>query len=39
MYPNVLEVKDVTDTQKPFSYLDYHLEMRNGGRLKTNLFH
>jgi hypothetical protein len=38
-YPNELEVKDAVDTQKRFSYFDYHLEISNGGRLKTNLFH
>jgi len=34
IYPNELEVKDTTDTQKSASYLDLHLEIDNGGRLK-----
>jgi hypothetical protein len=35
---NRLEVKDTTDTQKYASYLDRHLEIDNGGRLKTKLY-
>ena len=35
--PNELEIKDTTDTQKSASYLDLHLEIDNGGRLKTKL--
>jgi len=34
IYPNELEVKDTTDTA---SCLDLHLEVNNGGRLKTKL--
>ena len=34
LYPNELEVKDVTDTQRLASYLDRHLEIDNGRRLK-----
>lgn len=33
--PNELEIKDAVDTQIRFSYFDYHLEMRNEGRLKA----
>lgn len=32
-YPNELEVKDTTDTQRFASCLDLHLEIDNGGRL------
>jgi len=38
IYPNELEVKDTTDTQKSDSFLDLHLEKDNEGRLKTKLF-
>ena len=31
IFPNELEVKDNTDTQKFASYLDLHLEIDNGG--------
>jgi hypothetical protein len=34
LYPNELEVKDVTDTHRLASYLDRHLEIDNGRRLK-----
>ena len=37
IYPNELEVKDTSDTQKYASYLDLHLEIDIGGRLKTEL--
>jgi hypothetical protein len=37
-YPNELEVNDTTDTQKSASYLDLHLEIDNGERLKTKLY-
>jgi hypothetical protein len=30
IYPNELEVKDITDTQKSASYLDIYLETDNG---------
>jgi hypothetical protein len=35
IYPNELEVKDTTDTPKAVYYLDFHLEIDNGGRSKT----
>ena len=35
IYPNELEVKDNTDTQRFASYHDIHPEIDNGGRLKT----
>jgi hypothetical protein len=38
IYPNELEVKDTTDTQKSVSYLEFHIEIANGGRLKTKLY-
>jgi hypothetical protein len=37
-FQNEFEVKDITDTQKSASYLDFHLEIANGGRLKTKLY-
>ena len=37
IYPIELEIKDTTDTVKSASYLDFHLEMDNEGRLKTKL--
>jgi hypothetical protein len=36
IYPNELEIKDTTDTQKSASYPDIYLEIDNGGRLKQN---
>ena len=38
IYPNELEVTDTSDHQKFASYLDLHLEIDNGGRLKTILY-
>jgi hypothetical protein len=38
IYPNELEIKDTTDTQKTTSYLDIHFEIDNGRRLKTNFY-
>jgi hypothetical protein len=38
IYPNELEVKDTTDTLKSASCFDLHLEINNGGRLKTKLY-
>ena len=38
IYPNELEVKDTTDTQRYASYLDIHLDIDNRRRLKTNLY-
>ena len=32
IYPNELQVKDTTDTEKSASYLDIHLEIDNHGR-------
>jgi hypothetical protein len=37
IYPNELQVKDTTDTQKSASYLDLPLEIDNAGRLKIKL--
>jgi len=37
IYPKDVEVKDTTDTQKSTSYLDLHLKIDSGGRLKTKL--
>ena len=37
--PNELELKDTAVTQKYAYYLDLHLEIENGGRLKTKLYH
>jgi len=37
IYPNELEVKHTTHTQKYASYLYLHLEIDHGGRLKTKL--
>ena len=38
IYLNELEVKDTTDTQQSASYIDLHLEIDNGRRLKTKLY-
>ena len=39
IYPNELEVKDTTDTQKSVSYhLDLHIEIYKGGIFKTKLY-
>ncbi len=38
IYPNEIEVKDISDTQRSASYLDPHLEIDNGGSLKRNLY-
>ena len=35
IYPIELETKDTTDTDRPVSYLDLHLEIDSEGRLKT----
>jgi hypothetical protein len=35
IYPNELEVKDTTDTQKFAWYLVLHVELDNGGKTKT----
>jgi len=36
--PNELEVMDATDTRKSTSFLNFHIEIDNGGRIKTKLF-
>ena len=38
IYPNELEVKDTTDTQKYAFYIYLHLEIDSEGRLKTKLY-
>jgi hypothetical protein len=38
VYYNKLAVKDTNDTQKSASCLDLHLEIDNGGILKTKLY-
>ena len=38
IYPNELEVKDTTDTQRSASYLVLHIEIDNGWRLKRKLY-
>jgi hypothetical protein len=38
IYPIVLE-KDTTDTARPASYLDLHLEIDSEGWLRTKLYH
>ena len=38
IYPIELEIKDTTDRVNSASYLDYHLEIDNEGRLKTKLY-
>ena len=38
IYPNELEVKDITDIQKSASYLELHPEIVNEGRLKTRFY-
>ena len=38
IYPNELEVKYTTDTQKSASYHDLHLEINNGERLKIKQY-
>jgi len=38
IYPNKLEVKYTTDTQKYAYYLDLYIEIDNGGRLKTKFY-
>jgi hypothetical protein len=38
IYPFELEIKDTTDTNRPASYLDIHLEIDSEGRLRTKLY-
>ena len=39
IYPIELEIKNTTDTVKSTSYLDFHLEIDNEGRLKTKFYY
>jgi hypothetical protein len=38
IFPNELEIKETTDTQKYASYRDLHLDIDSGGRYKTKLY-
>jgi hypothetical protein len=38
IYPNELETKHSTDTDRSASYLDLHIEIDSEGRFKTNLY-
>jgi hypothetical protein len=38
IYPIEFEIKDTTDTGRPASYLDIHLEIDSEGRLRTKLY-
>jgi hypothetical protein len=38
IYPNELETKDSSDTDRSASYLDLHIEIDSEGRFKTNLY-
>jgi hypothetical protein len=38
IYPIELEIRDTTDTDRSASYLDPHLEIDSGGRLRTKLY-
>ena len=38
IYPNEIERKDTTDTDRSASYLDLHLEIDSEGRLRTKLY-
>ena len=38
IYPNELEIKDTTDTDRSASYLELHLETANEGQLRTKLY-
>ena len=38
IYPIELEIKDTTDTDRPASYLDLHLEIDSEDRLRTKLY-
>jgi hypothetical protein len=37
IYPNELEIKDITDTDRSASYLDLYIEIVSEGRLRTKL--
>jgi hypothetical protein len=38
IYPNELEIKNTTDTDRSASYLDLHLQIDREGRLRTKLY-
>jgi hypothetical protein len=38
IYPNELEIKDTTDTDRSVSYLDLHLEINSEWRLRMKLY-
>ena len=38
IYPNQLEIKNTTDTDRSALYLDLHLEIDSDGRLRTKLY-
>ena len=38
IYPIELEIRDTTDTDRSASYLDPHLQIDSGGRLRTKLY-
>ena len=38
IYPNDIEIKDSTDTDRSVSYLDLHLEIDSEGRLRTKFY-
>ena len=38
IYPPELEINDIRNTSKSASYLDFYLEMKNGGQLKSKLY-
>jgi hypothetical protein len=38
IYPIGFEIKDTTDTGRPASYFDIHLEIDSEGRLRTKLY-
>ena len=38
IYQNELEVKDTIDTRRYSSYFNLHLEIDNGGRVKSKLY-
>jgi hypothetical protein len=37
IYPNELEIKDISDTDRSASYLDLYIEIVSEGRLRTKL--
>ena len=38
IYPIELEIKNTTDTDRPASYIDIHLEIYSEGRVRTKLY-